>query len=230
MLRKAFVDDQLAARQFNTGEAVRKAGLRGFRLSPYVGRVLYSNVNTGVVQVQWPWGAELEFATELVHDVSYHVLPPTYDQAYSTWESAQNINSPDVVEQDEKWRKSLASRILEGYEAHTMPVYRAACEAMHNGLGELEAFSSMASLSSSFGTDAVRRTIANLYGAARRMAIYWVDPKRQYRVTRKEKNAGILNCPYCQTVMKPRKFRQNQRILQCRACGFSISNKDLRYR
>lgn len=228
MIRTAFVDDQLAARQFNTGETVRKSGLRGFRLSPYAGRVLYSNADTGVVQVQWPWGAELEFATELVHDVSFEMRPPAYDQSYSTWEGARNINSPDVVEADVAWRKSVTASIVEAYEARTMPLYRAACKAMHEGMDEVEAFASLGRMAAQYGTDAVRCTVANLYGEAARMAIYWVDPKRQYRVTKKERNVGVLSCPRCKGSLKPRVYRQGQRILACKQCGFTISPKDLK--
>lgn len=228
MLRKAFVDDQLAARQFNTGETVRKSGLRGLLLSPYAGRVLYSNVDTGIVQVQWPWGADLEFATELVHDVSFTLRPPSMDQSYSTWEGSRNINDSGNVESDQEWRSSLASEIVSGYEKLTLPVYRAACKAMHEGLDEVTAFVTLSKdMAETFGTDTVRRTVANLYETGRRMAIYWVDPKRQYRVTQKEKNGGVLSCPRCRGVLKPRTFRQGKKVLLCKGCGFTIHPKDL---
>lgn len=228
MLRKAFIDDQLAARQFNTGETVRKSGLRGFLLSPYAGRVLYSNADTGVVQVQWPWGAELEFASELVHDVSFTLRPPTMDQSYSTWEGARNLNDSGNVEADSQFRNSLASEIVFGYERMTLPVYRAACKAMHEGLDEVTAFITLSKdMADTFGTDTVRRTVANLFEAGRRMAIYWVDPKRQYRVTQKEKNVGVLSCPRCRGSLKPRTYRQGKRVLMCKGCGFTIHPKDL---
>lgn len=229
MLRKAFVDDQLAARQFNTGETVRKSGLRGFLLSPYAGRVLYSNADTGVVEVQWPWGAELEFASELIHDTSFEVRPPSYDQSYSTWEGARNINDSATQETDAEFRKSLASTIVADYERLTMPAYRSACKAMHEGLDEFEAFAAVsADHERTLGSDAVRRTVANLWEAGRRMAIYWVDPKRQYRVTQKEKNVGVLSCPRCKGTLKPRTYRQGKRVLLCKGCGFTISPKDVR--
>lgn len=229
MLRKAFIDDQLAARQFNTGETVRKSGLRDLMLSPYAGRVLYSNADTGIVQVQWPWGVELEFASELVRDVSFTVQPPDFDQSYSTWESSRNVNDPATVKADAEWRRKLSSEIVALYERRTMPVYRAACKAMHEGLSEVEAFMSIAGqLGDEFGSDAVRITVSNLWETGRRMAIYWVDPKRQYRVTKKEKNSGVLNCPRCKGVLKPRVYRQGKRVLSCRGCGFTISPKDVK--
>ncbi len=235
MLRKAFIDDQAAARQFNTGETVRKSGLRGLMLSPYAGRVLYSNVETGIVQVQWPWGAELEFASELVHDVSFTLRAPSIDQSYSTLEGVRHMNDAANVESDQEWRSKLSSEarlsaeIVALYEAKTMPLYRAACRAMHEGLDEVAAFAAIANdMADEFGTDAVRITVGNLWEAGRRMAIYWVDPKRQYRVTQREKNSGVLACPRCKGTLKPRVYRQGKRILACKSCGFTISPRDVK--
>jgi hypothetical protein len=226
--KKAFVDDQLAARQFNTGDTVRKSGLRGFLLSPYAGRVLYANPDTGVVQVQWPWGAELESATELAHDTSCNQLPPSMDQSYSTWEGAKNINSVNTIESDVAWRKSLASSIVQKYENKTLPVYRLACKAIHDGLSEVEAFAKISSVTyNDFSTDCVRVTISNLYNVGHKMALYWADPKRKYRVTQQEKNSGALSCPRCKSALKPRIFRQGKRFFLCKTCGFSIHPKDI---
>ena len=102
MLRTAFVDDKLFAREFNSGDVVRKSGIRDLVLTPYVGRVIYSNADTGKIQVQWPWGVIEEVASELIHDTSGYFAPPSMDQSYSTWESSRNVNSPEVVKADEK--------------------------------------------------------------------------------------------------------------------------------
>jgi len=228
MLRTAFVDDQLYAREFNTGDVVRKAGLRDFVLTPYVGRVLYSNVDTGKVHVQWPWGAIEEPATELIKDASTFYPPPVMDQSYSTWEGSRNVNSPEVVKADDKWRSSLASRITQKYEERTLPLYRAACEAWHCEMPEIEAYVKMAAVfGPEFGDDAVRITIANLYGLGRQVAIYWKDSKRRYKITQKEKASGKISCPRCKAMMKPRVYRQGRKVLQCDGCGFSIHPKDL---
>jgi ribosomal protein L37AE/L43A len=230
MIRTAFIDDQLAARDFNTGDMVRKPGFRGLLLSPYVGRVLFSNVDTGMVSVQWPWGEEQERAVELIRDMSGDFLPATYDQAYSSWERTRYEGSTETVKVDKKWRESLAARIVRQYEAKTMPLYRTACKAMHRGMSEMEAFATIsAALASIYGDDAVRRTVSNLYGTAVRLAIYWHDPKRRYRVTQKEKNSGVLSCPRCRRPLKLRTYRQGQKALQCRNCGFTIHPRDLIY-
>lgn len=213
MHRIAFVDDQLAARDFNTGDVVRRTGIRDFVLTPYVGRVLYSNVDTGKVSVQWPWGVEIEAASELIKDKSNYYPPPSFDQSYSTWEQS---------------RKSLAARVVDRYEEATKPLWRAACEAWHCGMPEVEAFVKMAAVfGHKFGEDAVRITVANLYELGRRIAIYWKDTKRRYKVTQREKESGIICCPRCKGLMKPRVYRQGRRVLLCKTCGFVIHPKDV---
>jgi hypothetical protein len=226
--RQGFVDDQLVAKQFNTDDIVRKPGLHGNIISPYTGRVIYSNPDTGVVSVQWPWGVEQERASELIQDTSGDYLPPLYDQSYPTWEKSRNVNSKPVVDADKKWRDSIASNVVRKYEEKTFPLYLAACKAMSHGLDEITAFMRIsADLEDIYGSDAVRRTVANLYGAGKRLAIYWKDPKRKYRVTQKEKSSGNLYCPRCKGPLKPRVYKQGERVLACKSCGFAIHPKDV---
>jgi ribosomal protein L37AE/L43A len=224
---------------FATGDVVRKTGLRDFLFTPYVGRVLYSNPETGKVAVQWPWGAEQDSPTELIKDVSGDFVPSLgTDQSYSTWESARHTHDESATKDDEKWRKSLAYRVTERhtvskrivarYEQKTLPIWRAACKAWYKGMDEFEAFKIVnASYGEVFGDDAVRLTIANLYGLGRRLALYWKNNKRQYQVTQKEKSSGKVICPRCKSILNPRVFRQGQKVLVCRTCGFSIAPEDL---
>lgn len=230
--RTAFVDDPALAREFNSGDVVRKSGIRDFVLSPYAGRVLYSNADTGKVQVQWPWGVEEESASGLVRDISGDYAPPVVlDQSYSTWESSRNVNGKDVVEADAKWRSSLASRLVDTYEERTKPIWREACLSWHNAENEVDAFVRISSqLASTFGHEAVRITVANLYGLGQRLAIYWADPKRRYKTTQKERASGIIYCPRCKGQLKPRIYRQGRKIFQCKACGFSIFPTDIKHK
>ncbi len=229
MFRTAFVDDQLIAREFKSGDIVRKAGYRDFVLSPYVGRVLYSSPDSGKVHVQWPWGAEEIPASELVIDRSESFQPPLQvDQSYSTHEMSRNIDSPEVVAADDKWRKSLASRIVDGYERYTLPLWRAACESWHCEMPEIEAFQKMSSVfGPRYGTDAVRLTVANLYEHGRQLSLYWKDPKRRYKTTQTEKKTGQFRCPRCKGGLKPRVFTHGGRVLCCRGCGFAINPRDI---
>ena len=230
MLRHAFVDDQLLAREFNSGDIVRKAGIRDFVLSPYVGRVIYSSPDSGKVHVQWPWGAEESPASELIIDRSNMFQPPMQaDQSYSTHEMSRNINSPEVVKADEKWRKSLSSTIVEKYENYTLPLWRAACEAWHCEMPEIEAFAKMSvAFGPQYGQDAVRLTVGNLYELGRRrLALYWKNPKRRYKTTQQEKQTGKFKCPRCKGALVPRVYKHGGRVLLCKGCGFVIHPKDL---
>ena len=227
--RIAFVDDQLIARDFNTGDVVRKAGLRDFVLSPYIGRVIYSNVDTGKIQVQWPWGAELETASELIRDTSGFFAVTQADQSYSTWEGARNDGSDAAQKADQKFRKKLSSRVVDAYEDLTLPLWRAACEAWHCEMDEIETYFRMASVfGKEYGQEAVRLTVSNLYEHGRRLSIYWKNNKRRYKVTQKEKSSGKVVCPRCKGMLKPRTYRQGKRVLQCQNCSFVIHPSDLK--
>lgn len=225
----AFVDERLIAGEFGTGDVVRKTGLRDFAMSPYVGRVLYSNVETGKVHVQWPWGAEQETPSELLRLDESHGMPPvTVDQGLSTWERTRHEDGKAIDKIDTKWRKSLAARAADAYEESTLPLWRAACEAWHCQMPEVETYVKMvAAFGEEYGEDAVRLTVANLYELGRHVAIYWKDKKRRYKTTQQEKDSKKFACPRCRGNLRPRVYRQGRRFLLCKTCGFSIHPKDL---
>lgn len=246
-----------AAKDFATGDIVRRMGYREMLPGPFAGRVIYSNPHTGKVHVQWPWGDEEEPATELVRDLSGEVaVNGALDSMYSTWEGSRLINDPitaksdkkwfeGLLKKDEKWRKQVAAdlsisgdrllrlaRIVQAYELRTKPVWIAACKAWYKGIDEISAFRRIARMhAKDFGIDAVRLTVSNLYGLASnpdpRLALYWKDGGRKYKVTKRERDSGSLSCPRCRNSLKPRTYRHQKRVLQCRGCGFTISPKDL---
>lgn len=245
-LRLAFVDDMQAAKDFASGDVVRKMGIQELVTAPYVGYVVYSNPRTGKVHVQWPWGAEEEAATSLIRDITGDVPPnSSLNQSYSTWEMARHINDPATLKADAKWRKGLASRvadkfvaadrilkIISAHERKTIPIWQAACHAYHHGIGEIETFRLLAAeFGEEYGLEAVRLTVANLWEAGRnpssREALYWKDGNRRYKVTKREKDSKKLTCPRCKGTMRPRTYRHGKRVLQCPKCGFSIAPKDL---
>ncbi len=233
--RTAFVDDCLAARDYAPGDVVRKTDFRGFFPSPYSGRVIWSDPRNGTVQVQWPWGSEQESPTELYRDWSGDVAPPLFNQTYETWDGQMLIEAAMVAQgmKPAPKKASLASRVAARYEERTRPVWQAACRAHHSGIGEFDALRELLPrFASEFGPDAVRITVANLYGAhetlGSRIALYWKDTNRRYKVTQREKKSGKLKCPRCSGLrVKPRTYRQGKKVLQCNDCGFSISPKDL---
>jgi hypothetical protein len=228
MDRKAFIDNQALAKGFETGDLVRKPGLRGHLLSPYVGQVVYSNTDTGVVHVQWPWGPEQESASELIKDVSETLEAPelSFDE---TWESIQFVNDKETLKEDEKWRKSVSSTISARHEQNLDAVRLEAMKSIHHGFSESEAAIRISSaLFNDFSDEDVSRIVHDMYDHGRRLAIYWKDSKRRYKVTQKERQSGILFCPRCRGTLKPRAYRQGRRILSCKSCGFSIHPKDVK--
>jgi predicted RNA-binding Zn-ribbon protein involved in translation (DUF1610 family) len=234
MLHVAFVDNVQAAKDFKGGDVVRKTDFRGFFPSPYAGRVDYVDYRNGTVQVQWPWGNEQEQPTELIRDASNDFKPPVLlDQGYSTWVRSRFLDDAAVQKEDTKWRKALASKVALNYEEETKPLWRAACKAHHNGIDEIAAFKRLSSVfEEQFSVDAIKLTVANVYETGRgiplHLALYWKDRGRQYKVTQREKNVGRFKCPACGGWdVKPRTYRQNKKVLNCRDCGFSISPKDL---
>ncbi len=222
----AFVDERALARNFKTGDVVQKASLRELLPAPYYGRVLFANAETGVVTVQWPWGAEQEYPSMLNPVLAKEVKSILdLNQWYSSWDAARHGMYGD---EPDPGYSALSSKIAAAFEHKTLPLWRAACKLMHHGASEIEAFQSLsAEFGGEFGSDTVRRTAANLYETARRMAVYWHDSKRRYRVTRKERSSGMYTCPRCKSILKPRVFRQNQKVLACRGCGFTIHPEDL---
>jgi hypothetical protein len=246
MLRRAYIDDQAAAKGFASGDLVRKTSNRDLFPAPYVGRVIYSNPRTGRVHVQWPWGVGEEAATELFLDISGDVgLNLALDQWYSTWEGIRLINDEKTQKADEKWRKKLSTRLADAYveqerakalimahEERTLPVWRAACHALHHEISEFDAFRFLAAeFRHAFSLETIRLTVANLYEASRRLpprlALYWKDNNRRYKVTKREKSSGKFICPRCKGNLKPRTYSHGKRCLQCKTCGFSIAPHDL---
>jgi hypothetical protein len=244
--RIAFVDEVALAREFATDDHVRKVTHRDALCSPYVGRVLYADNQTGKVMVQWPWGPEHEQPSELIRDASEMFRPPLQlDQLPQTVERQQHSNSDADFKADEKYRKSLAGtvaqraaqiyeyerrirRIAQEYEKRTLPIKRAVCLAFHSGKSEVDAYLAVgAEFVPSFGTEPVRLTVSNFYETARRLAIYWKDNNRRYKVTQRERAVGQLKCPRCASPLKPKTYRQGKKIFNCGSCGFSISPKDL---
>ncbi len=238
MKRVAFVDDMAYAREFAPGDLVRQSDLRDLFFSPYVGRVVWSNPRTGMVQVQWPWGADLEPATTLVRDLSENkAAPQSLDQTLSSYEG--HIHSHSLENRDAEWLRPASkrkasgpadrfTRIVERYEQMTLPIWRAACRQWHIKSNEVNAFLNLSrELGPDFGTDAIRITVGNVYELGRRLSMYWKDSNRKYRVTQREKTTGKLECPRCNGVVKPRVYRQGQKILMCSSCGFSIHPEDL---
>jgi len=224
-MRVAFVDDQLSARQFHTNDVVRKPGVRGIFISPYVGKVLWANVSTGKIMVQWPWGSALEDPTELIIDRTSDFEAPSYDQSYSSYEGAVNIDSSEDPKAKSRQSTSdiLAMKWDLARERAKVSVHR----AMDDGLTKSQIVNLVSSAFPLIGKVNVSTIVDDEFRYGRRLAIYWRDKKRLYRVTQKERASGVMGCPRCKGALKRRVYREAKRIWMCRTCGFSIHPEDL---
>ncbi len=228
MIRTAFVDDQELSHSFKTGDVVRKAGIRGLFLSPYSGRVIYSNTDLGIVHVQWPWGPEQEVASDLIKDTSETLAPPVIVQEPNTWESTRFVDSDEQIREDKKWRKSISS-IVGKNERRIDNVIIQACKSFHHEFDDLESYMRLSSeLYNEYSDDEIRSAISSVFDQASKVALYWGDSGRRYKTTQKERQTGFYTCPRCKGLLKPRTYRQGQRILLCRGCGFSIHPRDIK--
>lgn len=224
--RVAFVDDRLYAREFRTNDCVRKTGLRDFVLTPYAGRVLYSNPDTGVVVVQWPWGAENNTPTELVPDKSGDFGLPQLDQSYKTWESSRYTSSSNT-EGDVKWRKSLAAEIQHDFREMTKPLYVDVSKLLYKNVPQAEAPRHLTRHESRYGSYVINQAVNDVYGEAHRIAMKYTKSTNKYEATMAEKQHG-LDCPRCHTAITD-SGRFQKVMVQCPVCGFSALLENIQF-
>ena len=225
MRRFAYIDERVLARNFKPEMVVQKTGLRDLLPSPYYGRVLYSDISNGVVVIQWPWGAEQDYPSELNPVFG---APEGGLLDLNQW--GNTCNSDMYSDGNDKSYAAMPARIASSYEQVTLPVWRAACREMHYGANEFETFTRLSSqFSDEYGSDAIRRTVANLYNVARRMAAY--ATRRKYKVTGKERTSGVYGCPDCKTPMEYKTYtydknRKPMKVHVCPNCHKAIHPND----
>jgi hypothetical protein len=232
MFKFAFVDDQMLCKDFRTDDVVRKSSLRDYVLTPYSGRVLFSNPRTGKVAVQWPWGVESESPAELVKMENSYKLPIQQNSGYDTYESATHTRNDDTKKANAEWRKSVASEITESlkrdFEASHKNVYHAACKQLHDDKSEKQAKEIIRlKFAATNGFDACDSIVGDVYGQGFRLALYWKAQQRRYQSTRREKATKRYSCPKCRELMKPLRYRFKEDLNHCGVCGFTIYGGDI---
>lgn len=60
-----------------------------------------------------------------------------------------------------------------------------------------------------------------------RRALYWGDKGRVYRMTRREQQEGVCNCPRCREQMEKEPFTKKEKLMVCPGCGFKIPTSKL---
>jgi hypothetical protein len=231
MYRVAFVDDQLLCKDFKADDSVRKTSLRDYILTPYVGKVLFSNERIGKVAVKWPWGIESESPAELVKVVDANFVANESVDSYDTHESASaNRTKFKKTSSDRKlsFADASAKEMRNEFETLNKPVYIAAAKSIHDGKSEIQARHDLVwKFAKDFGYDAVNDIVNDVYGQGYRLAIYWKASQRKYQLTKSEISSGKMNCPRCRKAMGKVRYKHQTSLSQCKRCGFAITHEDI---
>jgi hypothetical protein len=212
--RLSFTDEPLLARGFKKGDVVRKIHPFFPGLSPYVGRVLASNSKTGTVWVQWAWGPEQESPSELVKksDTGFDTPPgEEVSQLYSSWET-----------------RNASERIILSHKKNLSVLLPSIFLGFHRGSTKGRISSVVfEKFSDSFTRESVQEAVDDVFSLSHKIAIYWKDSKRKYKVTKREINSKRVICPRCKGLLKPRSYTHQNKLLSCKNCGFAIHPGDL---
>ena len=216
MERTAYVDNRLLARQFKSGDVVRKTDLIDTFAIPYVGRVIYSNPLTGHVMVQWPWGAEQATPADLLKDTSNDIEAPLFFDDYSSYDKAMIMNVP------------MAQKIASKYNKCISRCYSCTCKAIHYGAGPDESVKVFERLAAGLDEE-VKSVLFNRLFNKSRLALYYKSSPRKYQMTRGEEMRKNASCPKCKSVMRPAKVSKNAHVFRCSnvECKFMIHPEDV---
>lgn len=216
MIRTAYVDNRLLARQFKTGDVVRKTDLIDTFAIPYVGRVIYSNPLTGHVTVQWPWGAEQATPADLLKDISNDIEAPLFFDDYSSYDKAMMMNAP------------MAHKIASSYNKCVSKCYSCTCKAIHYGAGPEESLNVFKRLSSVLDDETKSHLYNQLFNKDR-MALYYKSSPRKYQMSKGEEQRKFASCPKCKSMMRPAKISKNSHVFRCSnvECKFMIHPEDV---
>lgn len=216
MDRTAYVDNRYLAKQYKTGDSVRKTDLIDTFANAYVGRVIYSNPLTGIVYVQWPWGAEQATPADLIKDVSQDVEGPLFFDDYSSYD---------------KWsmtQTDIAKRVAARYASCAQKCYSCTCKAIHYGASKEVALEVFERLASGLAAD-TRSSIYDRIFSDKRVALYYKSSPRKYQMSKGEEQRRTAACPKCKNVMRPAKISKNAHVFRCTnaECKFMIHPEDV---
>lgn len=216
MDRTAYVDNRYLAKQFKTGDVVRKTDLIDTFASAYVGRVIYSNPLTGVITIQWPWGAEQATPADIIKDQSNDIEAPLYFDDYSSYDKSSMMHT------------SIAQRVAAKYASCAKTCYSCTCKAIHYGASKEVALEVFNRLSASLAAE-TRDILYNRIFTDKRVALYYKSSPRKYQMSKGEEKRRTAACPKCKSVMRPAKISKNAHVFRCSnsECKFMIHPEDV---
>lgn len=232
------IDYWKLVKEFKIGDWVQRfAPASGSSMSPFMGHVTAVRRGLGVVDVQFPYGNEQCFPDDLLRvnpKLSDYLPPESVDQTYMTTET-------------EKARGMWASSSAKGlWRSAEVPAgfYKDLGKLWSRGVGEVAAYDQMWRRHAANTSDEVLRgEISKYYRLASNLAqlridqyvaktaAYWVSQNRQYRLSKKELQAGKPSCPKCGTAMRKTNYKMHEgashRLFACPSDLFLIKHRDL---
>ena len=168
-------------------------------LSPFVGRVTAVHKGLGMIDVQWPQGAERVSSDELVivNPALQRYLPPSLDQQYLAADSLKERKASwRTLEVPQGFHQDLAR--MWSRKASEIVAYDEMWRKYANGVADLTIRDEV----QKFYRVAKNLLDMRIQQHARKTAAYWVAQNRQYRVTQGELAMGKPSCPKCSRPMR----------------------------
>jgi hypothetical protein len=209
MKRKAYIDTQRLARDFEVGDTVLlPIYTRGNRYAPSLGHVTAVLDKIGFIDVETPFGNIRMSPENLVKDPN---ADASYleDTSYDTWERRRS--------------RRVASRYLQEHVTH---LWKEATLNRRAGLSEIQAFQKMANMGSSYE---VQEAVSYVYAnhLMTKEAIYWKAKGRRYMPSQREVSSGDFECPCCKHLLAKTHYKKHTKLYVCRECLFTIRPADM---
>jgi hypothetical protein len=226
------IDYWLLTKEFKAGDTVQRVNpAGGFALSPFAGKVTAVHRGLGVIDVQWPYGNERMFPDDLIRvdPKITGVLPPSFDQSYSSWDQTNRTAAA------KNWR---TTEVPPGFHQDLAKLWS-------RSASEVGAYDELYRRYVAAGADdmAIRDEVTKFYLVGRNLAelrlqshahksaAYWAASNRQYRVTSQEFSKRTPGCPKCATPMRKTTYKMAEgnrvRLFACPKDLFLVRQNDL---
>lgn len=215
MERQSFIDYQALARQFQTGEIVRKIEPVGGKAyaSFLEGRVEAVLAGIGFVDVAFPWGTERVSPDMLVRVEKGPAVAGDFLDSYDRRKGGGT---------------TLLARVASSYTNAVGHLYETALLMRQAGVTEMDAYMKISSRwMGGYGEGVIREAVAYAYEPAYKTAIYWKAKGRQYVPSRSELESGNIECPRCKVTMGRTVYKKRTKLYACPECLFLIKPCDL---
>ena len=147
------------------------------------------------------------------------------DNLVNYQERAQSFSVGDLVTMFGR-RKDMAGRVTAVYAGIGMVDVEFPRGNMRIPVEELQQYDDSGNVNPP-------HTVSNRVAMTRRVALYWADKNRQYRMNKSEISSGKAYCPKCgvEHVLRPTNYKMrdgvSERLLGCNNCLFLVKELDI---